>query len=146
MKLEGTVVFKAALGDVWRSLMSPEALSACIPGCQSMELVGDGKYEFDVKMGVGSVTSTYRGSLTLRDVAQDESYHMDVEGRGRGGSVRAEALVAFKDLEGETQVDYSGEARVGGLVGWLGDRMLTGIADKALSGFFECMKRRVEGR
>ncbi|MCI0844658.1 MAG: carbon monoxide dehydrogenase, partial [Chloroflexi bacterium] len=48
MKLSGTYEFDAPPEKVWQTLTSPDSLSACIPGCEKMESLGNDEYSATV--------------------------------------------------------------------------------------------------
>lgn len=146
MELTGSTIIAADRETVWAHLNSPETLAACIPGCQ--ELVGtpqDG-FEAVVKQKVGPVSATFKGSVTLSNVVAPVSYTINGEGKGGvAGFAKGAADVTLTEAEDGTELSYSVDARVGGKLAQLGNRIIQGFARKMVDAFFERFKAEVEG-
>ncbi len=144
MKVEGTFAINAKREQVWDSLMSPETLAGCIPGCQSFEPVDADTYKVAMRVGVASVRGNYTGSVTIADRQPLQSYRMIVQGRGRGGSVRGEGVLTLTDLQDGTQLSVSGDAQVTGVVARVGQRLMGNASRMLMNQFFNCLKSKIE--
>ena len=72
----------AAPDMVWRAILDPEVLRACIPGCESLTgSVTDG-FEAVVKQKVGPVSATFTGLVQITDVVEGRSLRLSGEGKG----------------------------------------------------------------
>ena len=49
----------------------------------------------------------------------------------------------MKDADGNTEVAYAGEAKIGGMIAAVGNRMIDLAVRKALTDFFERLKQEV---
>ena len=94
MKVEGSYSIKADRQKVWDSLLSPEVLSGCIPGCESFEPTGDETYDVVMKVGVAAVSGTYTGRITITDKHEPDSYTMHVQGKRSGKGSLATCVAA----------------------------------------------------
>lgn len=145
MKVEGAFKFDAPKATVWELLLSPEVLSACIPGCQKFEQVGEDSYDVVMRVGVAAVSGTYTGKVTVVNKTDLVSFKMVVEGRGSGGGVKGEGLLSFEDADdGGTLVNVVGDARVTGLVARLGQRLMGNASKMLMNQFFECLRSKVD--
>jgi carbon monoxide dehydrogenase subunit G len=45
MKVEGTYTFDAPRDKVWEAFLNPDVLSKALPGCESLERVGENEYK-----------------------------------------------------------------------------------------------------
>ena len=61
MTMTGEVDLPATKQVVWEALNDPEILKACIPGCQSLEKVGDNSLLAVAKVKVGPVAASFKG-------------------------------------------------------------------------------------
>ena len=59
MDISATYVFDAPAEKVWNTLMDPQALAACVPGCQSLESTGDNEYQAMVNVSLGPVRGQF---------------------------------------------------------------------------------------
>ena len=55
MKVEGSYTFDAPRERVWSTLLNPDSLKSCIPGCDSMNPTGEDQYEVSMKVGVAAI-------------------------------------------------------------------------------------------
>jgi carbon monoxide dehydrogenase subunit G len=145
MKLEGKHTFKAARDAVFAKLTDPDALRACIPGCEQLEPEGDGRYKATMKLGIAAVRGTYQGYVTMRDVQAPESYVLLVEGSGGPGYVKGQGQVNLVEQDGQTLVTWKGDAEIGGTVAATGQRIIGGVANMLIGQFFKCMEKKLAG-
>lgn len=143
MKVEGSYAFDAPRERVWSVLLDPEALKSCIPGCETLNLIGEDQWEATMKVGVAAIRGTYKGKVRITDKEELNRYKLLVEGSGGPGFVRGEALVELVEQGGATQVNVHGDGQVGGTVAGVGQRMLGGVAKMLMGQFFECLKKRL---
>lgn len=144
MKLEGKYTFKAARQKVWDVLLDQKVLASCLPGCERLEEVAPDQFEARVKIGVASVKGTYEGKVRILEKHPISSYRMAVEGSGAVGFVKGEATISLEDKGDTTDILYSGEAQIGGLVASIGQRMLGGVAKLMVNQFFKAMEKKVQ--
>ena len=144
MKVEGSYTFKADRQKVWDSLLSPEVLSSCIPGCERFEPTGDEAYDVVMKVGVAAVSGTYIGRIKITDRRELDTYSMRVEGKGAAGTIAGEGVLTFTEIEGETRVDLTGDARVTGIIARVGQRFMGSASKMLMNQFFDCLRSKVE--
>jgi carbon monoxide dehydrogenase subunit G len=146
MELTGSTIIAADRETVWTHLNSPETLAACIPGCQELTGTAQDGFEAVVKQKVGPVSATFKGSVTLTNVVAPVSYTINGEGKGGvAGFAKGVADVTLTEVEDGTELSYSVDARVGGKLAQLGNRIIQGFARKMVDAFFERFKAEVEG-
>jgi carbon monoxide dehydrogenase subunit G len=137
MNITGTTTLTADRATVWRALNDPAVLVATIPGCRRLEAVGDDTYRMTVSAGVGSVQGVYDGEVRLSDHDEPSSFRMHAQGSGAPGTIGADVAVRLEDHPDRgTVLSYDAEAIVGGMIGGVGQRMLTGASKKMADEFF----------
>lgn len=137
MTMQGEVTLPADREAVWAALNDPMVLKACIPGCQELEKASDTEFQATAKISVGPVKATFKGNVTLTDLAPPDSYTITGEGQGGvAGWAKGGAKVRLEDAEGGTKLIYDVEANVGGKIAQLGGRLVNGVAKKYADEFF----------
>ena len=138
MKISGSNVVAQPVDKVWEAILDPRVLVATIPGCERLEETGDHHYAMTVTAGVAAIKGTYNGSCALSDLKERESLVMTLQGAGAPGTVDATVDGAFADLgsEGTTGSAYDADAVVGGMVGGVGQRMLSSVSKRMAGEFF----------
>lgn len=121
---------------VYDSLQDGRVLAATIPGVQSLEQISDNHYKLSITAGVASIKGTYDGEVVLSQQNRPESFVMTASGAGAPGTVKADVAVRLEERDGGTVLTYDADAVVGGMVGGVGQRMITGVAKKMAGVFF----------
>lgn len=137
MKVSGTSHLSASRASVWRALNDPAVLVRTIPGCQRLEALGGDAFKMTIAAGVGSIKGVYDGQVRLSDQEEPGSFRMHAQGAGAPGTIGADVLVTLAEAAGGgTELTFAADATVGGMVGGVGQRMLTGVSKKMAAEFF----------
>ena len=142
---EGSTLVPVLREKVWETLLDPEALRAVVPGCESIEIIGQHSYRIVARIGVGPVRGTFTVTAQYLDLVAPQSMAFKLEAAGPlgfssgGGTVRLEAA-------GEgTYVHYDYSVRLSGKIAAIGSRMLDGAARVLIGAFFDALARRASG-
>ncbi|MDH3666926.1 MAG: carbon monoxide dehydrogenase subunit G [Paracoccaceae bacterium] len=146
MEMQGERLIEASRNEVWTALNDPEVLKSCIPGCEEMEKTSATEFTATVVQKVGPVKARFKGAVELSDIVPGESYTISGEGKGgAAGFARGGAKVTLADQDGGTLLSYAAEARVGGKLAQLGNRLINGFAKKVAADFFDRFQAVVQG-
>lgn len=139
MKVSGQAVLNASPQAAWDALLDPAVLVRTIPGCERLETTGENSYAMTVNAGVAAIKGTYSGTVELRDLDEPRSLIMRAAGAGAPGTIDTSVQVRFTD-DGDdgttTRVNYDADAVVGGMLGGVGQRMLTSVSKRMAGEFF----------
>jgi|TARA_B100000809_G_scaffold191608_1_gene190308 carbon monoxide dehydrogenase subunit G len=144
MKLTGSYEFNASPEKVWQTLTDPASLSACIPGCEKMEALGNDEYAATVTIAMGPIRSKFNAKVKMVDMKPFESYSLIIEGNGPSGFVRGESQVKLTENNGKTTVDVDSESSSGGLLARVGQRMMESFSRNMMNRFFTCLQESVK--
>ncbi len=144
MKIDATYEMKAPRERVYAALVEPEVLRRAIPGCESLEKIGEDTYSATLKAGIGSIKGTFKGEVRLEDKRPPEHYRIVVEGKGAVGFAKGSADFDLEDKDGGTLIKYSGEMQTGGTIAAVGQRMIQGAAKSMAAKFFAALEAEVE--
>ena len=145
MNLDGSAVLHADPDRVWAVITDPAVLARAIPGCESLEQVGDDQYKMQVAVGVGAIRGSYAGEVRLSDQERPSSYVMHASGAGGPGNVRATVTINLEPHSEGTALTYSADAVVGGPVAGVGQRMISGVAKRMAGQFFKAIDDELTG-
>ncbi len=147
MKVTGSAVLNAPRERVWDAINDPAVLVRTIPGCRQLEQVGPDAYRATVHAGVGSIKGVYSGEVTLTDQVEPASFVLHASGAGAPGTINADVNVSLAEQDdGRTRLDYDADAVVGGMIGGVGQRMLTSVAKRTADEFFAAIDDVLTGR
>jgi carbon monoxide dehydrogenase subunit G len=146
MKISGTAVLNAPVDQVWAAFNDPAVLARTIPGCQELREVGPDAYRMTVSAGVASIKGIYEGNVSLTEQNPPGFFVLKAAGAGAPGTVGADVKIRLLDsATGGTDLTYDADAVVGGVIGGVGQRMLTGVAKKMAGQFFAAVDADIAG-
>ncbi len=148
MQLSGAYIFNAPAAKVWTALTDPEALSKCIPGCQSMEATGDNQYQANVTLALGPISGRYNATISMSEMNTRQSFRLSVQANGPLGFADGHADITLEET-GEvtgvkTRVTVEADSQVGGAVARVGQRLMGTVAKTTMDRFFSCLREQVE--
>jgi carbon monoxide dehydrogenase subunit G len=144
VNIQGTHHLHAPRDRVYQSLIDPEVLRRCIPGCERLEKTGTNEYSATIGAGVGAIKGVFTGIVRLADMRPPEHYQIIVEAKGTPGFVKG---TGDFDLEAEgegTLIKYTGDLQVGGMIASVGQRLIQGTAKMLASRFFTKLEEEVK--
>ncbi len=145
MKIEGTHSFSAKRERVYQSLIDPEVLQRCIPGCEKLEQTAENTYSATIRAGVGAIKGVFNGTVRLEEMRPPEHYRLVVEGKGAPGFMKGSGDLGSGSTEGEgTLIKYTGDLQLGGTIAGVGQRMIQGTAKMMASQFFTALEAEAQ--
>jgi uncharacterized protein len=146
MRIAGTATLNAPVEAVYAALQDPGVLVRTIPGCVRLEQVGEDAYAMTVTAGVASVRGTYAGDVRLGDHRAPHSFTLRANGSGTPGTIAANVSVELSSGDnGTTVLSYDADAVVGGMIGGVGQRLLTTVAKRTAGEFFTAVDGVLSG-
>lgn len=136
MKVSGEATLHAPIGQVWQALGDPAVLARTVPGCERLEVTGPGTYLMTVTTAVASTTGTYSGTVRVHESQQPSSFAMSARAAGAPGTIGADVQVRLSEVDGSTLLRYDADAVVGGMIGGVGQRLLTSVLRRSAGEFF----------
>jgi carbon monoxide dehydrogenase subunit G len=111
-----------------------------MPGCENLKEIAPDQYEATMKVGIASVKGTYKGKVSIKDKQAPSHYILSGEGAGAPGFMQGDMSIDLQENDGGTILKYSTDAKVGGLIASIGQRMLNGVAKMMVDQFFKKME------
>jgi hypothetical protein len=146
MRIAGNATLHAPVEAVYAALQDPRVLVRTIPGCERLEQVGEDAYSMTVTAGVASVRGTYAGDVRLTDHRAPNGFVLRASGSGAPGTVSADVTVDLAPGDdGSTVLSYDADAVVGGMIGGVGQRLLSGVAKRTAGEFFTAVDDLLAG-
>lgn len=149
MQLAGTYTFNAPVDHVWALLNDPEVIASCLPGCEKLEPLGEDRYRASLSMAIAAISGRSSGTVALLDKQPPRSYRLLVDGSGKAGFVKGEAVVRLTESAANpeaTDVTVQGEGQVGGLIARVGQRLLGSVSQMMLDRFVAALREKAEAR
>ena len=146
MTMSGEQQLAAPRQKVWEMLNDPAVLKTCIPGCETLDVIGENEFQAVATNRIGPVKARFKGKVRLTDLDPPNGYKIAGEGDGGvAGFAKGGATVTLSDKDGGTLLSYNVEAQIGGKLAQLGQRLVNGAAKKLADDFFVRFAAAVKG-
>jgi 2-furoyl-CoA dehydrogenase large subunit len=145
LSMAGSVDLPATPEQVYAVLLDPAALVKIIPGCHSLDRVGENQYRADVTIGIGLVKARYAAEIRLSDLDPPHALSLGGKGQSSLGSAEGTGRIRLEAQGAGTRLSYDYSAAVSGKVAAVGGRMLEGAAKIVLRQLFEQLGRQAGG-
>lgn len=137
MKISGSQTVNLPRERVYDLLHDPNVLTRCMPGCESLERIGEDEYAMRMKMALASVSGLFQGKVRATDPNPPDSFRLIVEGTGKIGFMKGDGLLRLEEANGVTTVNYEGDVQVGGTIAAVGQRLIDTTAKMLIKKFFD---------
>jgi len=146
MIIQGTHNLARPAAQVYEALNDPAILQQTIPGCEKLEKTASDEYSAQLKIGIAAVKGSYAGKVRLSDQQPPNRFTLHLEGKGAQGFVKGTARVELKEKDQGTELRYTADVQVGGLIAAVGSRMIEAAAKKMAADFFQRFSTALERR
>ena len=145
MHFEGRFDARAPPARVYSAMMDPNELSACMPGFQRADVKSPGDFTVVVKAGVSFIRGDFTIRFSLAEAREPTHAKLLGRGSGMGSVVDIEATMDISEVAGGgSSMECSAEAKVGGKIASLGQRLLEGQAEKIIREMFACLRAKFD--
>ncbi len=139
---------QAPVARVWEYLIDPAKVSQCIPGAALLESPEDGTFIGTVKVKVGPITVSYKGTVKFTEV-DEANHHVRLVGEGRetGGTGSAKVTMSSRVSPAEgggALVNVSAQVDLVGKIVQFGRGMIEEVSRQLFRQFSACVKQHLE--
>ncbi len=143
MNFDGTFEVNATSEKVFNTVMDPNEVSSCIPGFKSLNVISPEEYSVVVRVGIAFIKGDF--NIKFKVVEREANKHAKLSGNGQGlgGTVDLEAIMDLSEADGKTKMDWKADAKVGGKLGSMGQRLIGGQAQKIIKELFDNLEKKL---
>lgn len=146
MRLDGKHTLNADQATVWKMLMDPDVLARATPGVQKLESTGNDTYNAVFAVKMGPVNGDFKGKMSVVDKTEPSEFTLKMNMVGKIGTVNATGKLTLVAVNArQTEVVFSGDAKLTGVLARTGQRVLNGVAKTMTQQFFESLQAELEG-
>lgn len=147
MKISGNYTLKTTPEVFWKMVMDPDVLEKVTPGIRKLKPLATDKYEAFSEVKVGPVKGEFTGLLSIEDKVENERCVLVVDQKSKMGNAVARIAMKFSATDdGHTQVHYSGDSKLSGMLARMGQRIMSGVVSTLSKQFFQSMEKELEER
>lgn len=125
--------------QIWPHLQDPQMLGRILPNCTRLVQTADNEFSGQLTIPIGPAQGSYEGRLTLSNI-NGMGYDLEMMGSGNHSFIHAIGRLQLQAQDGETAVQFTAQAKVGGRLAGFSDRLLTTTANALLRHGFEALE------
>lgn len=148
MKFDNAFEVDAPPASVWDALMDFERVVPCMPGAELLERQSDDAYQVQVRVKVGPMSMTYRGTVEISDRdEQTRTAAMRAQARETRGQGTANATVQIKLSENGrgTEAEMVTDLRLSGRAATMGRGVISDVSQALISRFADNLQQLLSG-
>jgi len=144
MQIQETFIVDAPPATVWRFFEDIARVGRCVPGVQSVDVLGPDQYKVLATQKVGFISATFEMATHVESRDPLKSLALASVGKsvkGAVGNVRSKDRVDFEPTpEGGTRVTLTSELAVGGMLGALGHKAIVSKSKEITQKFAQALQ------
>lgn len=148
MKINNEFTVSAPIDEAWKTMLDLQKIAPCLPGAAIQEEKGDGEYNGTMKVKIGPITASYKGTVKFEET--DDANHravLQATGRdARGQGTASATIVSTLQEEGDkTKVNVETDMKLTGRAAQFGRGIAQDVATKMLDQFADCLEKEISG-
>lgn len=144
MHFEGTFNVKAPKEKVFGLMLDPNQISQCMPDLQKLDVKTADDFTAIIKAGVSFIRGDFNMHFTVVEKTPSTHAKLLAHGTGIGSTVDMDTLMDLSDdASGGTTMKWSAEAKIGGRIASVGQRLIEGQAEKIIKQLFSCLEGKL---
>ena len=137
MELKGKRNVETDPVTLWNMLMDVEILPKIVPGISKLEKTGENTYKSTLEVKFGPVSGEFTGGMQMEDIRHQKTFTLKAQQHNKIGTVNSIMKIELIPIsDKETEVDFSGEVTISGLMKMMGEKVLGGVTDMLTKQFF----------
>ncbi|HMJ33507.1 MAG TPA: SRPBCC domain-containing protein [Baekduia sp.] len=148
MKVQESFVITASRERLWAFLEQVDQVAQCVPGVDTVEQIDADNSKVRVTQAVGPMTATFDIKMRVTEREPLELMRFTTVGRavkGAVGNVRATNTVRLSDVAEGTRVDVEADLAMGGVLGSVGQKVVTKQVGQVTRAFAAALERSIKG-
>lgn len=145
-KIDKTFQVEEPVDKVWNLLSNPEKVVVCVPGASITEVVDEKNYKGTVSLKFGPVKATYDGAISIEEL-DEAGKNMVLKGNGLDSKGKGSADMVMNGTinatDGGSEVNYSMEVSVTGMLAQFGSRLITDVSNQLFDQFVDNFKQKL---
>ena len=137
MELKGKRNVETDPASLWNMLMDVEILPKIVPGISKLEKTGENTYKSVLEVKFGPVSGEFSGDMQMEDISHQKTFTLKAQQHNKIGTVNSTMKIELMPISGnETEVAFSGEVTISGMMSMMGEKVLGGVTDMLTKQFF----------
>jgi carbon monoxide dehydrogenase subunit G len=148
VEIKNEFTVSAPIEEAWAVVLDLERIAPCLPGAAIQEQTGDGEYAGTMKVKIGPITASYKGTVKFQEI-DEENHRAVLNATGRdprgGGTASATIVSTMNEENGGTKVNVETDMKLTGRAAQFGRGIAQDVAAKMLDRFAACLEEEITG-
>ncbi len=144
IRLEKEYHIDLEIDKVWEAINNPDILASILPNCESLKTISENKYEAQVNVKIGPISSKFKSTLNIFDIHQLSGYKFNVQGNGVKGSMAGSGEIKLEANVNSTRFIFIAEGNVTGIIARVGQRFIEATGKKIMDQGIQNFKQRID--
>lgn len=145
MTESGRFMAKASPQRVIQLVADPDFLGRTLPDSKGYQVTGEDSCTVNMKVGVSHIKGVMPTTLTIQSKpVEDEPLVIHVAAQGLGSRVDMDLQFVIQDLGEETQLEWTSEATVSGMLASVGSGLLRPLAKRNFDAIVGAIQEAIE--
>jgi carbon monoxide dehydrogenase subunit G len=148
MKVQESFVITEPREKLWSFFEQVDQVALCVPGVETVEQVDADNSNVRVTQSVGPMTATFDIKMRVTEREPQERMSFTAVGKavkGAMGNVRTTNTVRLADVAEGTRVDLEADLAMGGVLGSVGQKVVSKQVAQVTRQFAESLERSIKG-
>jgi carbon monoxide dehydrogenase subunit G len=150
MQIQETFTVDAPPATVWQFFEDVARVARCVPGVESIDVLGPDRYKVLATQKVGFLSATFEMATQIESREPLRSLALASVGKsvkGAVGNLRSKDRVDFEPTPGGgTRVTLTSEVAVGGMLGALGHKVIASKSKEITEKFAQALQAELKAR
>jgi len=145
MHYEGKSTINAPREKVWKYISDPHSTLEYVPMIQNLSVQSDDKFCMSVGAVVGWVKGEFNFDVQIVEKVPPSHTKLKAHGSGIKSVADVDIVVDLaENTSDKTDMTWTADARVGGLVAGVGQRLITQVVEKMIGELFDKLRNEME--
>ncbi len=144
MKISGKYVLDATADKIWEMINDPAVLEKVTPGVKTLIKENEDQFKAVSEVRIGPVRGRFEGGLEIRNKEKGKHMVVALDQKSRMGNALAEIGIRLIPREGgQTEIHYTGDVKMSGMLGRMGQRIIGGVVSTLSKQFFTALSELI---
>lgn len=148
MRVEQSFVIDQPRERVWDFFEDVAEVARCVPGVEAVQVIDPERSNVRVRQALGPLSATFELSMRVVERVPAERIRFTAVGRtvaGAAGNLRTMNVVTLASERDATVVSLESDLGLGGMIGSVGQKVVSKQAARITSEFAEAIERALRG-
>lgn len=143
INISGSYKFETARDVIWSVLFDVDTLMDLIPGCYSLEKIGEDEFLGQIRIGLAGISGNYDTRIRVVDSIPPQHCRLSGKVSGKSGVIKGNADLSLQEEDKACLFIYQADGIITGALATFNPRYIEGIVQTLLKMGISRLARKV---